>query len=162
MLVEIRLAYQETEKVKELFDEYTKMLMESDSNFRIYLDIQNYSGELDNLSEKYGLPNGRLYIAFSDNQLAGCIALRPIDEKCCEMKRLYVRPQFRGKKIAKSLITLLINDAISIGYSYMVLDTLPVLGDAIEIYKMFGFYEIPPYNDSPIEETVFLRLDLNV
>lgn len=160
MSIEIRLAYNEIEKVQELFDEYTKMLVESNSDFKVYLEFQNYSKELDNLNEKYGPPNGRLYIAFSDNQLAGCIALRSINKACCEMKRLYVRPQFRGKKIAKSLIELIINDAKETGYSYIVLDTLPVLREAIDIYKKFGFYDIPKYNDSPIEETVFLRKDL--
>lgn len=160
MSVEIRLAYNDTERVKELFDEYTNMLIESNSDFKAYLELQNYSGELDDLNEKYGIPKGRLYIAFFDNQLAGCIALRSINDKCCEMKRLYVRPQFRGKKIAKSLIELIINDSKEMGYSYMLLDTLPFLRDAIEIYKKFGFYEIPQYNDSPIKGTVFLKKDL--
>lgn len=160
MSVEIRFAYNDIEKVKTLFYEYTNMLIESNSDIKAYLELQNYYSELNDLNEKYGLPQGRLYIALFDNQLAGCIALRSISEECCEMKRLYVRPQFRGKKIARSLIELIINDAKETGYNYIVLDTLPFLREAIEIYKMFGFYEIPQYNDSPIEGTVFLRKDL--
>ena len=75
------------------------MLIEGDSSFQKYLEIQNYEEELEHLDVKYGMPDGRLYIAFYGGELAGCIGLRKIDERNCEMKRLYVRPAFRGKNI---------------------------------------------------------------
>ena len=161
MRIEIRLAYNDAENVRELFDEYTKMLVENDSGFSKYLDIQGYADELADLEGKYGLPTGRLYIAYANGQPAGCIALRPLGQKRCEMKRLYVRPRYRGKKIGKALVDTVINDAIRIGYDCMMLDTLPTLEKAISMYLKHGFYEAPPYNDSPVEKTAFYRLDLD-
>ena len=76
------------------------------------------------------------------------------------MKRLYVRPEFRGHRIGSLLIQRLIDDAREIGYRQMLLDTLPFLQSAIRLYRQFGFYDIPCYNDSPLEQTLFLRLDL--
>lgn len=109
--LQIKLSYNEKNNIKELFDEYTKLLIELEGDFGGYLQLQNYDNEIDNLIEKYGLPNGRLYIAYLDNQVAGCIALKSINETQCEMKRLYVRPEFRGNRIANSLVETIINDA---------------------------------------------------
>lgn len=100
------------------------MLIEGDSSFQKYLEIQNYEEELEHLDVKYGMPDGRLYIAFYGGELAGCIGLRKIDEWNCEMKRLYVRPAFRGKNIGNKLIQQIITDAKKAGYSHMLLDTL--------------------------------------
>jgi ribosomal protein S18 acetylase RimI-like enzyme len=158
--LKIKLAYEETDSLKELFEEYTKLLVDLDSDFQNYLEIQNYDSEIDNLNEKYGMPNGRLYIAYLDNKVAGCIALKSINVTQCEMKRLYVRPQFRGNKIAKSLVEIIINDAKKIGYQYMLLDTFPALKDAIRLYEKIGFYRIPSYNNSPVNHTIFMKLDL--
>lgn len=109
---------------------------------------------------KYGMPYGRLYLVYYDERLAGCIGLRKIDNQNCEMKRLYIRPEFRGKKLANVLVEKIIEDAKKIGYSYMLLDTLPFLQSAIHIYKEFGFYEIESYNDSPMDSSIYMRLDL--
>lgn len=160
MSLEIRLAYNEGEKVKVLFSEYTQMLLQKDCKFKSYLEIQNYDDEISNLEDKYGLPYGRLYIALVDDKPAGCIALRKLDEKRSELKRLYIRPEFRGEKIAKSLMELIIKDAKEIGYSCILLDTISFMKEAINMYKNFGFREIPPYNNSPVEGTVFFQLDL--
>ena len=92
--------------------------------------------------------------------LAGCIGLRKIDDFNCEMKRLYVRPYFRGKHIGDYLVRKIIDDAKKIGYKHMLLDTLPFLKNAIHMYKKYGFYEISCYNDSPLETTVYMKLDL--
>ena len=105
-------------------------------------------------------PFGRLYIAYCDDQLAGCIGLRKIDDENCEMKRLYVRPEFRGKQIGNQLVKKIIDDAKEIGYAHMLLDTLPFLQSAIHMYKQHGFYEIPSYNDSPMTTSIYMRLDL--
>ena len=160
MSLEIKLAYDDTENVKQLFDEYTKLLVNLENVFQDYLHLQNYDNEINSLHEKYGLPNGRLYIAYLENQAAGCIALRQINDTACEMKRLYVRPQFGGKKIGETLVDTIISDAKEIGYESMLLDTFPSLDKAIKLYEKKGFYRIAPYNDSPVDNTVYMRLDV--
>lgn len=159
MNIEIISGYSHVQEIKSLFAEYTAMLIESDSRMREYLSMQNYAAELEHLEDKYGPPAGRLYIALCDGKAAGCIALRKIDEHSCEMKRLYVRPGFRGAKLGERLIEKIMSDAREIGYSYMLLDTLPFLQAAIHTYKKLGFYEIPCYNDNPIDGSIYLRYD---
>ncbi len=160
MSIELVEAYTHKEEVKALFNEYTQMLIDGDSNFKDYLELQNYDHELEDLEDKYGLPYGRLYLAFYDGVLAGCIGLRKLDNENCEMKRLYVKPQFRGKKIASFLVKNIIEEARKIGYKYILLDTLPFLETAINMYKKYGFYEIPSYNNSPMDNLIYLKYDL--
>jgi len=160
MNISIDLAYEQEEIVRKLFLEYTKMLIDNDKTFGEYLKLQSYDRELNNLKEKYGLPFGRLYLAYIDNEVAGCIALKRIDKNNCEMKRLYVKEKYRGKKIASKLVDKIIEDAKFIGYKYMLLDTLPFLKSAINLYKQKGFYEISAYNDSPMNTSIFMNLDL--
>lgn len=160
MDIKIISAYEQREEVSILFSEYTNMLIENDESFKEYLDIQNYDEELRHLETKYGLPDGRLYLIYCDEKLAGCIGLRKIDNQTCEMKRLYIRPEFRGKKLGSILVEKIITDAREIGYSYMLLDTLPFLQKAIHMYKKFGFYEIESYNDSPMDTSIYMKLDL--
>lgn len=158
--IRIQLAYSLPQEVAALFSEYTDMLIAGDARFKEYLDIQNYDEELEHLEVKYGLPWGRLYVAYCDGKLAGCIGLRKMNEEECEMKRLYVRPEFRGKHIGNELVRKIIEDAKEIGYSYMLLDTLPFLQSAIHMYREYGFYEIPSYNDSPMGTSIYMKLDL--
>ncbi len=160
MSIELVEAYTHKEEVKALFNEYTQMLIDGDSNFKDYLGLQNYEHELENLEDKYGLPYGRLYLALYDRVLAGCIALRKIDNENCEMKRLYVKPRFRGKKIASFLVQHIIEEAREIGYKHILLDTLPFLETAINMYKNYGFYEIESYNNSPMDNLIYLKYDL--
>ncbi len=160
MGITLKLSYKNLSEVVELFEQYIGMLLEHDPTFKKYLDIQNYDKELHDLTKKYGLPSGRLYRAYHDGELAGCIALRKLDNENCEMKRLYVKPQFRGKRIGGMLVEKVIEDARHIGYKYMFLDTLPSLKSAITLYKSYGFYDTECYNDSPIEGTVFMKFDL--
>lgn len=160
MNISIDLAYEQEEIVRKLFLEYTKMLIDNDKTFGEYLKLQSYDRELNNLKEKYGLPFGGLYLAYIDNEVAGCIALKRIDKNNCEMKRLYVKEKYRGKKIASKLVDKIIEDAKFIGYKYMLLDTLPFLKSAINLYKQKGFYEISAYNDSPMNTSIFMKLDL--
>ena len=135
MSIKILPAYDFPEEIKLLFSEYTDILIEGDPSFKEYLEIQNYDDELKHLEKKYGLPYGRLYLVYYNNEVAGCIGLKKIDKKNCEMKRLYVRPKFRGKQIGEQLIEKIIKAAKEIGYSYMLLDTLPFLKGAIYLYK---------------------------
>lgn len=160
MDIKIIPAYENTQEVETLFSEYTDMLIAGDRSFQKYLDIQHYDEEIKNLEVKYGTPFGRLYLAYCNKEPAGCIGLRKIDEQNCEMKRLYVRPKFRGRKVGDQLVRKIIEDARKIGYSYMVLDTLPFLENAINIYKKYGFYEIDSYNDSPMSTSIYMKLDL--
>ncbi len=160
MNIEIRQGYKHPQEIGMLFSEYTNMLIENDSSFKKYLDIQHYDEEIKHLETKYGLPYGRLYLVYCYGEAAGCIGLRKIDEENCEMKRLYVKPEFRGKKIGEQLVTKIIADAKEIGYSYMLLETLPFLENAILMYKKFGFYEIESYNDSPMGTSIYMKLDL--
>lgn len=160
MLVEIKPAYKSIEKIKELFKEYTDMLVKEDEDFAKYLKLQDYDSELENLDIKYGLPKGRLYLATVEGEVAGCIALKYVDEKTCELKRLYVKPEFRGNKIAEALVDQIIDDAKKIGYKKIQLDTLPFLKSAIHLYERYGFYEILPYNNSPMKKSLYYRLDL--
>ncbi len=160
MEIKIVPGYNDPDIIGELFAEYTDMLIEGDASFQEYLNIQNYDEERKHLETKYGVPYGRLYLAYCGREPAGCIGLKRIDEKNCEMKRLYVRPQFRGKQIGNQLIQKIIEDAKEIGYSCMLLDTLPFLQGAIHMYRKWGFYEIESYNDSPMDSSIYMRLDL--
>jgi len=161
MSLEIKLAYDDTDNIELLFVEYTELLISLESDFGSYLKLQNYDSEISNLNKKYGLPTGRLYIAYLEGQVAGCIALKKISKTECEMKRLYVRPEFSGNKIGEVLVEAIVNDAKEIGYHFMLLDTFPMLEKAIRLYERMGFYRIPPYNNSPVDNTVFMKLDLH-
>ncbi len=160
MSIEIVEAYSYKDEIKALFTEYTRMLIEGESTFKKYLELQNYDHETENLEEKYGLPYGRLYVAFYNKNVAGCIALRKLDDENCELKRLYVKPEYRGNNIGEFLVKHIIEDAKEIGYKYILLDTLPFLETAITMYKKHGFYEIESYNNSPMNNLIYLKYDL--
>lgn len=157
--LEIIPAYDRPEEVRALFSEYTDMLLAGEPAFQKYLDIQDYDAELQHLREKYG-GSGRLYLAYDHGKLAGCIGMIKIEEKIGELKRLYVRPKFRGRQIGSYLIQKILDDAKEIGYSYIRLDTLPFLQSALRLYQQFGFYEIPRYNDSPMEDSIYMEKPL--
>ena len=113
-----------------MIQEYVDTLIMAVPPFASYLQVQHCDAELANLRQKYGKPDGRLYLARVDGKLAGCVALRKLDNKTCEMKRLYVRPQFRKKGVGAALVNRLLSDAREIGYRYMNLDTLPMTANA--------------------------------
>ena len=159
MEIQLRLAYEDAQVVRELFAEYTQMLYEGDPTIAQYLGQQNYDDELRHLDKKYGLPRGRLYIAWVDGQAAGCVALRPMDGGAGELKRLYVRPQFRGHKLGRMLVEQILADARAESYSHLLLDTLDFLPHAIALYREVGFYDIARYNDSPMDGSVYMRYD---
>ena len=163
MTFRIVSGFDRQEDIRVLFTEYTDMLKAADELFAHYLDIQHYDDEVRDLRAKYGEPAGRLYLALAeDGAPAGCIALHRLDDERCELKRLYVRPVYRGQGLGSQLVARLLDDARQIGYRCMLLDTLDVLESAVRMYRGLGFYEIPCYNDSPIDtdKTYFFRLDL--
>lgn len=157
----ITLAYDRKDDIRQLFKEYTAMLIEADETIKDCLAVQGYDEELNHLEEKYGLPDGRLYgLSCSEGQsLVGCVALRRLDESCCELKRLYIQPAWRGQGLSCLLLEVCIREARKIGYAHMRLDTLSFLTAAVRLYKKYGFYEIPPYYDNPAE-AIFMQLDL--
>ena len=160
MSLELAYAYEEPEEIRSLFQEYTELLLANEPAFRQYLDLQHYDQETAHPERKYGLPEGRLYLARWDGAAAGCAGLRRLDVNRCELKRLYVRPAFRGRQIGEALLLRLIDDARSIGYQHMLLDTLPFMDSALRLYRRLSFRPIPRYNDSPLEETIYLGLEL--
>ena len=158
--LELIPGYDYPQEMVALFQEYTRMLVENNSSFQQYLDLQNYEAEIRDLELKYGPPGGRLYLARCGGEAVGCIALRRLDEHRGELKRLYVRPAYRGRGFATTLVRRIIQDAREAGYTQLLLDTEPFLKAALRLYRSFGFYEIPCYNDSPLDTTIFLQLDL--
>lgn len=142
------------EHARNLFREY-------EAWFGLKLCFQNFDEEVANLPGKYAAPEGRLFLAFADEKVAGCIALRKLEENICEMKRLFVRDEFRGRKIGVLLIENLFEEARKIGYKKMRLDTFPEkMGKAVSLYESYGFREIAPYYHNPYGETLFMELDL--
>ena len=125
------------------------------------LCFQSFEQELAELPGKYAPPEGRLLLAFQDGQLAGCVALRKIGEGVCEMKRLFVRPDFHGKGLGRRLIDQVVREGREIGYQRMRLDTLPPrMNKAIELYRRLGFKEIEPYYENPVPGALFMELQL--
>ena len=144
------------DNARQLFREYSAWL-------EIDLCFQNFEKELAGLPGDYAPPSGRLILAFHNGHLAGCVALRKIGEGVCEMKRLFVRPEFRGKGIGRILIEAIIREANEIGYERMRLDTLPPkMNDAIALYRSFGFKEIAPYYNNPVPGAKFMELELDL
>lgn len=139
---------------RQLFTEYAAWL-------EISLCFQNFEKELAELPGDYAEPDGRLLLAYVDDELAGCIALRKIGAGVCEMKRLFVRSEFRRKGIGRQLVDAIIQTAKEIGYDRMRLDTLPPkMNDAIALYRSRGFKEIEPYYKNPVPGAIFMELDL--
>ena len=145
---------EQIEETRKLFREYEKWL-------GLDLCFQGFEEELRNLPAKYATPDGRLFLALVNGKTAGCIALRKLEQSVCEMKRLYVRSEFRGLGLGKFLIEKLIEEAHLIGYEKMRLDTLPdQMSKAVKLYKSHGFVEISPYYENPYEKTLFLELNI--
>ena len=139
--------------VRELFLEYAKSL-------DFHLCFQDFERELAELPGEYAPPSGLLLLLMSEGKAAGCVALRKIEDAICEMKRLYVRPEFRGSGYGKRLAVAVLDEARKLGYSSMRLDTVPSMKEAIRLYQLLGFKKIKPYRSNPIEGAIFMELDL--
>ena len=160
MSLEIKVGYNEKDEIKKLFSEYTDMLIENEPGMAKYLKLQDYDYELSHLENKYGMPEGRLYIAYVDGSPAGCVCIRKLSNTNCELKRLFVRPKFRGHKLGEILVQKVIDDAKSIGYKNMYLDTLPFLESAIHLYTKLGFYKTDSYVNSTLDTSIYMKLEL--
>jgi GNAT superfamily N-acetyltransferase len=143
----------EVEEIKRLFREYETLL-------GVDLSFQSFEDELAALPGKYAPPSGALLIAVDGERTAGCVALRKKEEGVCEMKRLFVRPQFRGRGLGRRLAARIIDEALGRGYSTMLLDTLDRLRVAMKLYQSLGFVETEPYYCNPLRGVVYWKLDL--
>lgn len=141
------------EAAKSLVGEYAASL-------GINLGFQQFDREFQQFPGDYAPPKGRVLLAKSGNQIAGCVCLRRLAGDVCEMKRLYVKPTYRGGAIGKNLALAVIQEAKAIGYCCMRLDTLPTMSAAIALYETLGFRCIEPYYDNPVEGAMFFELKL--
>jgi carbonic anhydrase len=153
MHVQQALNPEEIAHVRALFQEYAQWL-------GVDLSFQGFENELATLPGPYAGPRGRLLLGTVDGRAAGCVALRPLEEAVCEMKRLFVRPEFRRAHLGRFLVMQLLRHAREIGYTRMRLDTLDWMTPAIAFYKALGFTPCPPYYNTPLPNTVFMELHL--
>ena len=136
------------------------LLQEYGASLRLHLCFQDFEKELAGLPGEYAPPTGRLLVAIQEDRLAGCVALRRIDERICEMKRLYVRPADRGTGLGRRLAEAVIAAAREIGYDRMRLDTMPSMTAAIGLYASLGFTDTRPYRFNPVEGVRYMELAL--
>ena len=151
-IIEAR-ALHDIERARSLFREY-------ETSLGVDLCFQGFEQELAGLPGAYARPSGRLLLAVDGGRPAGCIALRPLGADGCEMKRLYVRPEFRGRRVGRLLAERVLAEARAIGYAGMRLDTLPSMKEAIPLYRSLGFAEIAPYYANPVPGALFMELAL--
>ena len=137
-------------RVRNLIIEYTQMLNRD-------LSFQNIDDELKDPSKKYTAPAGELLVAIESDEVVGMIAYHKHSATRCEMKRLYVKPKYRGMKLGEQLIQKLIELAIQSGYTEMVLDTLLPLQSAIYLYQKLGFQQCEPYYNNPMNDVIYFK-----
>jgi ribosomal protein S18 acetylase RimI-like enzyme len=140
----------EVPAVRGLFREYA-------AGLGIDLCFQDFDAELAGLPGAYAPPSGRLLVAEVDGGPVGCVALRPQAPGVCELKRLYVRPAYRGRGLGRRLLEALLAEAIAAGYREAVFDTLQSMTEAVALYRSLGFRETEPYNEHPVCGTLWFR-----
>jgi ribosomal protein S18 acetylase RimI-like enzyme len=142
------------------FNDAINLFSEYASSLNISLAFQNFSEELKIIQNMYGSPNGCLLIVYDDNKAVACAAYRKIGEDIAELKRMYIKPSFRGLKIGQTLLEMLCKLAFDNGYTKMRLDTLDTMLPAIGLYKKNGFYEISAYYHNPNDGVVYMEKQL--
>jgi ribosomal protein S18 acetylase RimI-like enzyme len=144
----------------EAIDEVRRLFMEYAAFVKVDLCFQGFAEELATLPGAYSPPIGRLIASTMQGQMAGCVAIRQFRGGSCEMKRLFVRPAFSGRGLGRALVERAILDARAIGYTTMVLDTLPNMTTAISLYSALGFAQCDSYYETPLPGTLFMELKL--
>jgi ribosomal protein S18 acetylase RimI-like enzyme len=125
------------------------------------LSFQEFERELAELPGSYAPPDGRLLVACTEEgDVVACVAVQKLDDRTCEMKRLYVRPALRGTGLGRRLAREALLAARELGYKRMRLDTVPSMAEAQRLYESLGFREIEPYRFNPVPGTRFMELDL--
>lgn len=142
------------EEIRLIFREYYEELLKIDTCFK------DFETELADLPGVYAPPDGTLLLAYEGQEVAGCVALRKVEDGMCEMKRLFVRSKYQGQGRGRVLTEKIINEAVKIGYSSMRLDTLDWLKEAMSLYESLGFKQIEPYDDNPHPALVYWKLNL--
>ena len=160
MQYEMISAVELPERLAPLFEAYQQWLIQNDPDLQIVLNGQSYDDELEHLQEKYGAPEGAIYILTADGTDIGCIALRKIDDAVCEVKRVFLQMPYRGRGLGKLMMERVIEDARRAGYREMVLDTLPIMTGACTLYDRMGFVPTEKYNDNPLPYAIYRKLTL--
>jgi len=155
MIVTYRIANtkEDFETGKKLFEEYVDSL-------NVDLSFQDFSKELDTVGQQYNMPSGGLLLAFADDLPAGCAGIRLLDDGIAELKRMYIKDEFRGLKIGVALLQRSVDLAKTLGYKKIRLDTLASMTKAQQLYKLFGFYEIDAYRYNPLAGTIYMEKEL--
>lgn len=136
------------------------LMLEYQAGLGVDLCFQGFDAEVRDLPGPYAPPRGRLLLATQDGQAVGCVALREAGWPRAEMKRLYVRPSARGRGLGRALVSDVLSQAAAIGYAEVVLDTLPSMVEAQQLYAHFGFRDIPSYRPNPVQGTRYLAKTL--
>ena len=150
----VKYTLEEIEEVRNIFIEYSEFL-------QVDLCFQDFEKELKTLHEVYSPPKGCIILAKQNDKMVGCVALKPIGDNVCEMKRLYVRPEARGEGLGKRLVEELIIFAQKSAYQSMKLDTVAKLKEAIHLYRSLGFIETIPYVYNPLDDVLYFELKLS-
>lgn len=143
-----------------LWETARALVREYAASLNVSLDFQNFDDELLHFESEYAPPAGTFLLARNETEFLGCGALRRFSATECEMKRLYVRPAGRKLGLGRQIADALIAEAKSLGYTRMLLDTLPTMQSAQSLYRSLGFVPTEPYRFNPIEGSAYLKLDL--
>ena len=153
-------AFEQRGELLPLYEEYAAMLLQTDPIFADSLAQQHYDEEIEHLEDKYAAPAGCIYLVYVGGELAGCVGMKLSDAEHAELKRLYVRPRFRGQNLGELLVRRIMSDARDAGYRWLRLDTLPGLKTALALYRRMGFYEVDAYYDCLVPGTIFMEIAL--
>ena len=149
-----------TAVTEEDYREARALLREYEAEIEVDLCFQGFQEELETLERVYGPPGGILFLLRQEERTAGCVALKDLGGGVCEMKRLFLRPGFRGEGLGRRCAERIVQAAREMGYGAMRLDTLPAMRPAIALYRSMGFTEIPRYTENPLEGALFMELRL--